>query len=63
MDQIFGIMSDHNLEADVVLFFIKPDVLIDPVEAVGLGGGSVMRAYRQMYVAKTLGNRGNGFFS
>ena len=44
MDQVFGVVHDHDAEAHVVARLVVFHALIDPVEAIALGGGSVMRA-------------------
>ncbi len=44
MDQVFGVMHDDNAEAHVVTRLVVFHALIDPVEAIALGGGPVVRA-------------------
>jgi hypothetical protein len=52
VDQVFGIVRGHHVETDLVLLFEQEHALVDPVEAVGLGGGAVVRTDRQMNVGK-----------
>ena len=44
MDQVFGVVHHHDAEAHVVPRLVVLHALVDPVEAVALGGGSVVRA-------------------
>jgi hypothetical protein len=48
VDEILGVVRDDDVEGRGVVLFKKQHALVDPVEAVGLGGGSVVRAYRKM---------------
>ena len=50
MDEILGVVRDHDVEAGAVVLFEKQHALVDPVEAVGFGSGSVVRADGQMDV-------------
>ena len=50
MDQILGVVRDHDVKLSAVVLFKKQHALVDPVEAVGFGGGAVMGADRQMDV-------------
>src|ERR1035437_6239220 len=44
VDQIFGVVHRYDFEAHLVPRLVVFHALVDPVEAVALGGGSVMRA-------------------
>ena len=46
MDQVFGIVRDHDIELNAVVFFKEQHALIDPIEAVGFGGGTIVRTHR-----------------
>ena len=52
MDQILGVVHHDHLEPHRALPLIGQHALVDPVEAIGLGGGAVVRAERQMHLRK-----------
>jgi len=54
MNQILGIMRDDHFKRDAVLFLVKSDVLVNPVEAIGFRGGTIVRAHCHVDVVKTL---------
>ena len=57
MDQVLGIVDHHDVETLAAAFFEQQQVLIDPVQAIGLGGRAGMRAQRQMDLRKPPGDR------
>ncbi len=63
VDQIFGVVRDHHVEADAVILLEKQHALIDPVEAVGLGGRSIVRAHGEMDVGEILFELADGIES
>ena len=44
MDEVFGVVYDYDAEAHTVTHLVVFHALIDPVEAIAFGSGSVMRA-------------------
>ena len=63
MDQIFGVVHHHDAETHVVTHLVVFHPLIDPVEAVALGSGPVMRAGSHVdarMAARLLCYRANG---
>ena len=65
VDHVFGIVRDHHIEFDAVALFVRQHALVDPVETVGLGRGTVVRAERQVHARKFARggfDGGNGFF-
>jgi hypothetical protein len=60
MNQVFGIVRDDDIELNAIVLLKKQHALIDPVEAIGLGGGAVVRAYREMNVGKARLEVANG---
>jgi len=60
MDQVFGIVHDHDAEAHVVPRLVVFHTLVNPVEAVALRGGSVMRAGSDVHARMTAGLPGDG---
>src|SRR5580704_11822331 len=52
MDQILGVVRDNDVETCTVMFFEKQHALVDPIEAVGFGSGSLVRADREMDLRK-----------
>ena len=57
MDQVLGIVEHHDVENLAAVFFVQQQVLIDPVQAVGLGGRAGMRAQRHVDLRKAIGHR------
>ena len=52
MDEILGIVRDHDVETRGMMLFEKQHALVDPVEAVGFGSGAIVRADGQMDLRK-----------
>src|SRR6185436_14993452 len=61
MDQVLRVVCNNDLEADADLLFVEQHMLIDPVEAVGFRGGSIMRTHGQVDVRKSSGNGSDSF--
>ena len=53
MDDILGIVGHNNFETNRIFLFIGKNVLEDPVQAIGLRRGSVVRAHGQVNVAES----------
>jgi hypothetical protein len=52
VDHVLRIVRHDRVEAHAVALLVRQHALIDPVEAVGLGRGTVVRAQRQVYPRK-----------
>src|SRR6202042_1483477 len=52
MNQILGVVRDHDIELNAIVLLKKQHALVDPVETIGFGSGAIVRAYRQMNVWK-----------
>ncbi len=50
MDEVLGIVDGDDLEARRVLLLVEQHPLIDPVETIGLGGRTIVRADREVDV-------------
>ena len=50
VDHVFGIVRQNHVEADAVLFLVEQHALINPVQAIRLRCGAVVRAYGEMHV-------------
>ena len=57
MDEVLGIVRHNNVEMEgllgALMLFKQQHALVDPVEAVGLRRGSIVRADRQMNMRET----------
>ena len=53
MDQILGIVCHDDFEANLVMLLIEQHPLKHPVQAVGFGSGTVVRADSEVHVGKT----------
>ncbi len=56
VNQILGVMCHDDVETLAGLLFVESHVLVDPVEAIRLRGGPVMRTERQVDRWKAIGN-------
>ncbi|MGD0616673.1 MAG: hypothetical protein ABSB67_03330 [Bryobacteraceae bacterium] len=61
MNQVLGIVRHHDFEAHLVMFLEQQHALENPVQAVGFGGGAVVRANRKVNVTEPLLESANGF--
>jgi hypothetical protein len=52
MDDVFGVVHRHDIEADRVLPLVAQHALVDPVQAVGFRSGTVVRAEGQVYLGE-----------
>src|SRR5271167_893458 len=59
MNEVLGIVGNHDLEPLSVLFLIETEVFVYPVEAVGFRSGPIMGAEHQVNVRKTVRHRAN----
>src|SRR5579859_4271843 len=60
MNQVLCVVGHQQVEMGAGVFFINPDVLVDPVEAVGFRGGASVRTQRHVNALQASGNGAHG---
>ena len=60
VDHVLRIVRHQHVEAHAVPLLVRQHPLIDPVQAVALGCGTVVRAQRQVYARKLAGGVPHG---